>query len=464
MTNTLYLPELREMLARNDTAGLREFCTALHPARTAEFMEGLSAAEAWSVLQYAELPLRVEIFGFFEQQKQIEILESIDRAEMAELVGHLPPDDRVDLLHDVQPEVVAELMPLIPTDERRDIQRLSAYPEDTAGAVMTTEFARLNEDLPVDRALKEIGQQAEELETIHYLYVVDDEDHLRGVVSARQLLSAMGKPGLLIDDLMERDLVSVHVADDQEEVADKVARYDLSAIPVVDDEHHMLGIITHDDVIDVVREEATEDAHRVAAVTPLDEGYLQTHLLTHTWKRIPWLAILIFLALLTAFALAGYEETIRNYAWLVLFVPLVLSAGGNTGNQSAALIITALSTGDITLRDWWQVVRREFAMGLLLGASLGAIGYLCALPIGHICDLPEGSAPTYLTATVIPVTLLLVVLCGTLLGSLLPLLFRRLGWDPALMSNPLVTGLIDVLGIVIYMQVAIFIHAALSKV
>ena len=463
MTNTLYLPELREMLAENDTAGLKDFCTALHPARTAEFMEGLTAEEAWAVLQHAELPLQVEIFGFFEPQKQIDIIETLDRAEMAKLVGNLPPDDRVDLLHDVQPEIVDELMPLIPTDERRDIQRLSAYPEDTAGAVMTTQFARLSEDMPVGRALEDVGKQAGELETIHYLYVVDEEDHLRGVVSARQLVSAMGKPDALIDNLMERDLVSVNVADDQEEVADKVARYDLSAIPVVDDEHHMLGIITHDDVIDVVREEATEDAHRITAVAPLDVGYLQTGLLTHTRKRIPWLTILTLLALLTAFALGEYESTIRSYAWLMLFVPLVLSAGGNSGNQSAALIITALSTGDITLTNWWHVVRREFAMGLLLGAVLGMIGYLCALLIGHLCDLPADSAPTYLTAAIIPVTLLLVVLCGTLSGSLLPLLFRRLGWDPALMSNPFVAGLIDVLGIVIYMQVAISMYAALGK-
>jgi magnesium transporter len=264
----------------------------------------------------------------------------------------------------------------------------------------------------------------------------------------------MGKPDTLIGDLMERDLVTVNVADDQEEVADKVAHYDLLAIPVVDDEHHMVGIITHDDVIDVVREEATEDAHRIAAVAPLEEGYLETRLSTLTWKRGIWLTILFFGALLTAFALGEYESTYRDYAWLVLFVPLVISTGGNSGNQSATLIITALSTGDIALVDWWRVVRRELAMGLLLGGFFGIIGYFCVLPIGYIWVLPEDSAPTYVTASVIPITLLLVVLCGTLLGSLLPLLFRRLGLDPAMMSNPFVAGLIDVLGIIIYMQVA----------
>jgi magnesium transporter len=457
MTNTLYLPELREMLAEDDTQGLTDFCTALHPARTAEFMEGLTAAEAWSILQHAELPLRVEIFGFFDQQRQVEIIETLDRAEIASFVGDLPPDDRVDLLQDAQPAVVNELMPLIPTDERRDIQRLSAYPEDTAGAVMTTQFARLSEDMPVGTALEEIGQQAADLETIYYLYVVDQEDHLRGVVSARQLVSAMGRPEALIDHLMERDLVTVNVADDQEVVADKVARYNLSAIPVVDDEHHMLGIITHDDVIDVVREEATEDAHRIAAVAPLDEGYLQTGVFTLTRKRGIWLTILFLGALLTAVALQRYQSDLMSphLKWLIVFIPLVISTGGNSGSQSATLVITALSTGDVLLRDWWHVARRELTMGLLLGGFLGAIGYFCALLVA-----PD---PALLTATVIPITLLLVVIWGTLTGSLLPLLFRRLGWDPALMSNPFVAGLVDVAGINIFMQVAIVVHLALGK-
>ena len=446
MTNTLYLPELREMLAANDAAGLKEFCEALHPARTAEFMEGLDADESWKVLEHAEVPLRVEIFGFLDEEKQVEVLQRGGRAEMAEFIGQLPPDDRVDLLNEVSPEIVDELMPLVPAEERRDIQRLSSFPEDTAGAEMTTEFARFSADITVSRALEEIARQAEELETVYYMYVVDDEDHLHGLVSARDLVSAMGKPNTPIGDIMERDLVTVNVADDQEEVAQKVARYDLLAIPVVDDEHRMLGIITHDDVLDVMVEEASEDAYRVAAMAPLEETYLDTPIFTLTWKRGIWLTILFFGAVLTALALERYiyDEEIQSAVWLMLFLPLVISTGGNTGNQSAALIITALSTGNIVLADWWRVVRRELAMGVLLGGFLGVCGYFCALWF----------APSALTAAVIPITVLLVVLCGTLLGSLLPLLFSRLGLDPAMMSNPFVAGLIDVLGIIIYMNVA----------
>jgi len=451
MTNTLYLPELREMLAENDAAGLREFCTALHhPARTAEFMEGLSAEETWAVLGHAEMPLRAEIFGFFEKDKQVEVIEAADRAAIAEFVAHLPSDDRVDVLNEVDPQVVAELMPLIPVAERRDIQRLRSYPEGTAGAEMTTEFARLSEDLTVDQALREVSRQAEELETIYYLYVVDEEDHLRGLVSARHLVSALGRPGTLISDLMERNLITANVSDDQEDVAQKVARYNLMAIPVVDDGYHMLGIITHDDVLDVMVEEATEDAYRIAGLAPLDKSYLETQLFSLTWKRGVWLAILFVGAFFTAFTLLGYRKFLENIPWLMLFIPLVISTGGNSGNQSATLIITGLSTGDVTLRDWWRVIRREFMIGLLLGGLLGAPGYLLALLM----------APSWSAALVIPLALLLIVLWGTLSGSLLPLLFQRLGLDPAYMSNPFVATLTDTIGIIIYMQVALLMLRA----
>lgn len=451
MINTLYLPEIREMLADADEAGLREFCTAIHPARTAEFMEGLNADEAWQVLQYADLSLREEIFTFLSPEMQLETLGTQSRDEVAELIVELAADDRVDLLEELDHEIVDEILPRLPADVRREILRLSSYPEDSAGAVMTTEAAKLSESLTVKQALDELSKQAEELETIYYLYIVDDTDHLRGLVSARELISAIGKPQTTLGDLMETDLVSADVLEDQEEVAQKVARYDLLAIPVVDHEHRMLGIITHDDVIDVVREEATEDAHRIAAVDPLEASYLKTSILTLTWKRGMWLTILFFAAFLTAFALQHYEKALLDWAWLALFLPLIISTGGNSGNQAATLVITALAVGDISVGDWFRVVLREVAMGLLLGGFLAALGYLAALGSTFLGgDLVPGAVD----ATVIPITLLLVVIAGTLLGALLPLLFQRVGLDPALMSSPFVAGIIDILGIVIYMKVA----------
>ncbi|MCA9121077.1 MAG: magnesium transporter [Planctomycetaceae bacterium] len=447
MINTLYLPELREMLAEQSEADLREFCTALHPARTAEFMEGLSADEAWQVLKYAEPRVREEIFTFFPHEEQVQILQTQDRAEVAELIVELASDDRVDLLEEVPSDIVDEILPLLPAEVRREILRLRAYPEGTAGAVMTTEAAKLSESLTVREALDELSRQAENLETIYYLYIVDETDHLRGLVSARDLISAIGKPQTTLAALMETDLLSADVLEDQEEVARKVAHYDLLAIPVVDHEHRMLGIITHDDVIDVVREEATEDAHRIAAVEPLEASYLKTPILTLTWKRGIWLTILFGAAFLTAFALRRYEDGLATWVWLAWFLPLIISTGGNTGNQAATLVITALSMGDVSLKDWFRVILRELTMGLLLGSGLALFGYLAAWL--------SGLAPGAADAMVIPITLLLIVIAGTLLGAILPLLFARLGLDPALMSNPFVAGIIDILGIVVYMNVAL---------
>lgn len=445
MVNTLYLPELREMLRDQDDAGLHEFCTALHPARTADYMQALDPDEAWQILRHAEPALRSEIFGYLTHALKIAIIETADRQQVAELITEMAPDDRVDILEDVDPAIVKELMDLLPRDERRDIVRLAAYPEGTAGAIMTTGVAVLPENLAVGEALQSLGRQSEELETIYYIYVVDDENHLRGVVSARQLVSKLGKPDTPISELMESDVVSVQVSEDQEDVARKVARYDLLAIPVVDESHRMLGIITHDDVIDVVREEATEDAHLIGAVGPLEDSYLQTSLVTLSWKRGAWLLILFATGALTALAMRHYHVIQEKWVWLGWFVPLIISSGGNSGSQSATLVITAMATGDISLRDWFRVLWRETLIGVMLGAALALVGFIAAwMLLGAVEH-----------AVILLVTLLLVVVCGTFSGSALPLVFRRLGLDPALMSTPFVAAIIDVVGIVIYMNMAL---------
>jgi magnesium transporter len=451
MINTLYLPELREMLELSDSESLREFCTALHPARTAEFMEGLTASETWTVLQAADPATRVQIFGYLDRQKQIEVIETSDPESVSSLVADMAADDSVDLLNAIDQESAQSVMTLLPAEQRRDIMRLLSYPEGTAGAVMTTEVAKLPESLTVRGALEQLSRIAENLETIYYIYIVDSEDHLRGAVSARQLVTHLNRPNMPITELMERSLVTVEVTDDQEAAAAKVADFDFPAIPVVDHEQHLVGIITHDDVIDVLQREATEDAYLAGAVGPIEEDYLSTPWMYLTRLRAAWLALLFFGAMFTIVALRSYHETINSVAWLVLFLPLVASSGGNSGGQSATLVIRALTTKEITPARWWAVVRRELLTGAALGLVLGAIGYVAACFITH----------SAVDALVLPVTLLLVVTCGTLIGSTLPLLFSRLGLDPALMSTPFVTVIIDVIGIVVYMNVALLMLAEL---
>lgn len=452
MVNTLFLPELREMLAAKNEFELHEFCTALHPARTAEFMEGLDAAESWTVLRHADLKLREDIFGYLGREKQLEIIHSQDRSEVAEILADLPADDRVDLLRDVATEVVEEILPLLPAHERREILRLRAYPEDTAGGMMTTEVAMIDEELTVRQAIDELSREAEHLETIYYIYAVDHDQRLDGVVTARQLLTALRKPDLRVSDLMERDLIYVHAGENRDVVTRRVAKYDLLAVPVVDDQRRLLGIITHDDVIDAFREEATEDAQLAAAVAPLQVGYMQTSLVTLWWKRGVWLTVLFVTAMFTATALKFYEGQLHKWTWLVIFIPLIMSSGGNSGNQSATLIITALTTGNVSLRDWRKVLWRELRVGLMLGGLLAAMGYI----IAWIQTISETEAHQHaLWPLVVPLTLVLVVTCGAVSGSVLPLIFKRLGLDPALMSNPFVAGISDILAIVIYMCVAL---------
>jgi magnesium transporter len=458
MSNTLYLPELREMLAEKKTEELAEFCTALHPARTADFMEGLTAEEMWAVLRNAEMPVRTEIFGYLPREKQVEILKFIDRAEIGAFIGQLPSDDRVDLLKQLDPATVEELLPLVPAEERRDILRLRAHPENTAGAIMTTEFARLGEEMTVHEALDELGRQAEHLETIYYIYILDEHDHLLGLVSARQLVSALGRPDTRVRDLMERELVTVNVNEDREEVARKVARFDLLAIPVVDSERHMLGIITHDDVIDVVQEEATEDAYRMAGIVPMEEDYLRAPFLTIWRKRAIWLSCLFVAELFTFTALASFEHAIAQIIALSLFVPLCISTGGNSGSQAATLITRAIALGQVTFRDWFRVLRHELLMGITLGITLGIIGFVraAATPLSVLTDPRTGELQTdrWLLAVVIAQSVAAICLWGTIIGSMLPILFKRLGIDPGVASSPFVATFVDVTGIVIYFSIA----------
>lgn len=437
------------MLAENNEAELREFCVTLHPSRTADFMDGLTPGEAWQILKHAERSRASEIFGFFDHDFQKQIIETQDREEIALLIAELSSDDRVDLLSDVDEDIKEDLLKRLPVDERRDIMRLSQYPEGTAGSIMATEFMKLPETLTIGEAIREIGKQSEHVETIYYVYIVDDEGHLRGVVSARQLLAGLRNPLTKLSEIMETALISANAQEDQADVVKKVARMDLLAIPVVDDENHIVGIITHDDVIDVVREEAQDDLVRSAAVEPLEDTYLNTSILTFSYKRGLWLLVLFLGSLMTATALQSYDRHLEAWAWLVPFIPMIISTGGNSGNQSATLIIAALVHGEVTVKDWLRVIVREFIMGILLGLKLGFVGYLIVLFF-----FP--SVPGFPQVLIVPLTLVMVILTGTITGATLPLFFKFLGLDPALMSNPFVAGIVDILGIIIYLTIAGF--------
>ncbi len=451
LTNPIYLPELREMLAENNVEEMREFCTAIHPVRVAEFMGGLEPAEIWAIIQHADLDTRVEIFSYLDEETQADIMEAAPREEMAEFISHLPSDDRVDALQSVEDHIVDELMPLIQPEDRRDIQRLTAFPEDSCGSEMTTDFIRLHENMTVEEALHEISRQTEVIETVYYLYVVDENDHLVGLVSAKQLLKNMARPHTLIKSLMERDLITVDALESREEAAREVARYDFLAIPVVDEEHRMLGIITHDDIMDVVQDEATEDAYRMAAIGPMEESYLEAPFWTIWKNRVVWLACLFIAELATFSVLTYFDHEMSSIYVLAFFVPLVISTGGNSGSQAATLITRAMALGEVRISDFYRILKHELMMGTALGVSLGVIGFGRAFITQE--KILRGTDRVMLALTICT-TVAAVCLCGTLVGSLLPLLFKRLGIDPGVASSPFVATFVDVAGIVIFFMIA----------
>ena len=438
--NPILLPELRLMLADGDTSGLREVAEELHPATVAEFSEGLDEADIWRLIDTVTVERQAEIFPYYPLPRQVDLVKAADRAHLGPLLEWMAADNRDDLLRELDPELVEEILPLVAKAERHDIRMLLSCPEGSAGSLMTTEYASLPADITAGEAIARLRMQAPDSESIYYIYVLDTERHLVGFVSLRDLILA--KPTALVADLMQQDVIAVRVDEPQEKVVDLLARFDFIAIPVVDDHVRLVGIITHDDVLDAVRQEATDEAQMSAAITPLGEGYLDAAITSMTWKRGVWLAILFATAAVTAMVLSTWKSP---HVWLVAFIPLVIASGGNSGNQSATLVITALSTGDCKLSDWRRILRREFALGLLLGMILAVPGYLLALAY----------APTPAQAVVIPATIVSVVLIGSLVGSVLPLIFRSIGLDPALMSNPFVSAIVDVVGLVIYMGLAL---------
>jgi magnesium transporter len=443
MYNPLLLPELREMLQAGDAEGMAEFCNALHPGVTAEVVEGLGDAEIWEVLSHSPVARQVQIFRFLTLARQEELVEATGRERVSALLEEMAPDDRVDLLERIDEEQVESWLPMIAQAERSDIRRLLSCAEDSAGSIMTTEYASLPEDITVAESLRRLRLQAPDRETIYYVYILDEERRLRGFVSLQQLILA--KPDALISAIMDRDVISVQVDDDQEDVARELGRYDFLAIPVVDNRNHLVGIVTHDDVIDVLQEEATEDAHLAGAVQPLEDSYLSTPLLTIARKRGIWLVFLFGAAYLMSAFIERYQELSNTFDWMIIFIPLVIATGGNAGSQSATLVIRSLALGEMEPKHWPRLARREFVMGTSLAIGLAVIGFIPAMLLQDT-DV----------AIVVSTTIGIVVILGTMIGALLPLAFKQIGIDPALISNPFVAALVDLTGVVVYYEFARF--------
>jgi magnesium transporter len=432
-------------------------------AEPAEVGPGLLAddlRDAWPSLTHEE---RLEGFRLLEAAEAESLFDSLDARDQAVLIlgmsaaerqlwmRQLAPDDAADLLQEAPADEREVLLRVLDAPTRSEVSALLAYAEDEAGGLMSPRYVRLRPDMGVDEAIAYLRRAARErVETIYYIYVVDAEQKLAGVVSFRELFAA--RPEIRVREVMNTEVVSVRADLDQEAVANVIAESNLMAVPVLDAEGRIQGIVTVDDIVDVVREEATEDIQKIGGTQALDAPYLDVSLAEMVRKRAIWLTVLFVGQLLTATAMAYYEGALARALVLALFIPLVISSGGNSGSQASTLVIRAMAMQQVRLRDWWRVLQREVAAGLLLGVILGAIGFLRVLLWPSRADV---YGPHFvLIGITVATSLVWIVMWGAVAGSMLPFLLRRLGFDPASASAPFVATLVDVTGLVIYFSVA----------
>jgi magnesium transporter len=440
----LIAPDILALLEEspNDVAAETE---EMHAADLADVAEALPLEQVKVLLRVLPPHRAADVLEYLDEELRAEVLEEMSTAQAAQLVSEMTPDDRVDVLEELEEERTKEILAAIPAAARRETEELLTYAPDTAGGLMTTEFVQVPETITVEEALSNVRRiaRAGRREAMHAVYVTDTQGALRGVMSLRELLAA--PEGARVADIAWEEVQSVHAGTDRADVARMTSEYDLVAVPVVDDTGRVIGVVTVDDVIDAIVEEQTEDVQKLGAVQPLEEPYFQAGFWSIARKRGGWLVILFIGEMFTGTALRHYETTLASALSLAIFIPLIISSGGNTGSQSATLITRALAVGDVDMRDAARVFLRELGQGLVLGTFLGAIGFVRAL----MWDNGQG------VAWVVALTLLFVVVTGSVVGAMLPLVLTKVGFDPAIASSPFVSSLVDVAGIVIYFTIAI---------
>ena len=422
---------------------------SLRPVDLADVLEQLDPSLGWRLLE--RLADRAEVFSFFEPEQQVRMAREFPRATLAALVSEMPADERTDLFKRFDQNQRDILLPALAHAEREDIRRLSAYVEGTAGALMTSDYATLEKDMTVAQALAYLRDEAPDAETIYQAYVIDDKRRLLGAVSLRDLILADLHKS--IKDLMVSDVVSADVVDDQEDIAKKIARYDLLALPILDQYRVLVGIVTYDDAMDVASEEVTEDIHKSAGVSSIIGSVKDASISLLYRKRIFWLVLLVFGNLFSGAGIAHSEDIIAANIVLVFFLPLLVDSGGNAGSQSATLMVRALATGEVEMRDWLYLIGREALVALALGVTMAA----AVSVLGYI----RGDE---MVALVLALSMVSIVMIGCMIGMSLPFVLSKFNLDPASASAPLITSVCDATGVVIYLFIASRLLADISVV
>jgi len=434
--------KVEDFLAKKDYVGLKRTLEKHHPSEIARVLEELQPGPTGLVFRLLPKDLAVEVFDFMDVDGKQVLLRSLSGDMVATLLNEMSPDDRTELFEELPAKVVKKYLSLLSEKERHVANMLLGYKEESAGRLMTTDFVDLKETQTVDEALAHVRKTAPDKETIYHLYVISRDRRLVGELSLKDLMLAPGDR--LVREIMHPEVVRVSTDTDQEEVARIFEDYGFIAVPVLDSEDRLVGIITHDDILDVVRDEDTEDIHIMAGLGAPEEEYFRMNLLDNVKKRVGWLAFLILLESFSSNILKVYSASIEAVVALAFFIPTLIDTGGNTGTQSATLVIRGIATGEITLGQGLRVLVRECGTGLVLGLLLGVFAY----------------ARAYLTqadvrvAFVVGLALFVVIVVSNVVGALLPFAAKHLGADPAVMAGPFITTIVDIVGLIVYFEIA----------
>ena len=441
MLNKLF-ESVEKLFERKQFKSLKELLSTMEPADIAEVIAEKTPGERVFLFRLLPKDLAIEVFEFLEGPEREELLGSFTDTEAAAIIEEMSDDDRTALFDELPAKTVKKLLAQLSPEERKLANALLNYPDDSAGRIMTPEFIDLKESMSASQALDRIRATAAKKETIYTTFVMSPERKLLGTVKIEDLILAA--PGTPITEIMDNNPVSLVTSTDQEGAARAMARYDLQTIPVVDKENRLVGILTSDDILDVVQEEATEDFERMAGIRPLDEGYLNAGLFKLTGKRLTWLLVCIVTQAFSSQILQHYSFALESVVALAFFIPMLIDTGGNTGTQSATLVIRGITIGEIKAKDLGRVLLKEIISGLLLGCVLGGLAFLRARMMGDGAGLP----------LTVAFSVLAVVMMGNLVGVLLPFVATKLKLDPAIMSGPFITTVVDIMGLLVYFELA----------
>ncbi len=434
---------IRDLLAKRAYSELRETVSEMNTVDVAAVMDEMENEDSLKMFRILPKDMAADVFANLELDDQQYIIQSLSDKEASNVIDNLMADDATDLLEEMPASVVKKLLANAKPETRADINHLLRYPEDSAGSIMTTEYVSLKENITAAQAIERIRQRGLDSETINICYVLDPQRKLVGTVALRYLL--IMQPDSVIGDVMNTNVISINTMTDQEEAARTFQKYDFTAMPVVDNEDRMVGIITVDDVMDIIEEETTEDIEKMAAILPSDKPYLKTGVFQTYKSRIPWLLFLMISATFTGAIITSYEKALASYVILTAYIPMLMDTGGNAGSQASVSIIRSISLGEVEFEDLFAAVWKEIRVAVLCGLTLAVANFAKLLVLDRL------AVPI---AAIVCLTLVIVVLFAKTIGCLLPMIAKKLGFDPAVMASPLITTIVDAVSLSVYFAIA----------